>query len=126
MIPKIACFDDMVAAARRAGPVRVAVAAAHDPEVLMAVDQRPTGGAGPGEPGGRRPAIEALGGPGRRRPEPGVPFIHEPERIKAARHVVSLAREGQASVVVKGQVKTSELLGAALDRHHGHPRTRSV
>jgi phosphotransacetylase len=32
---------------------------------------------------------------------------------------VALAREGQADVVVKGQLKTTELLGAVLDRHTG-------
>ncbi len=118
MIPKIASFDDMVAAARRAGPVRVAVAAAHDLEVLKAVDQAQREGMIQVSLVGDAPAIEALAA------QAGADLsqaaiYHEPERLNAARHAVRLAREGQASVVVKGQVKTSELLGAALDRHHG-------
>ena len=118
MIPKIATFDDMVAAARQAGPVRVAVAAAHDLEVLKAVDQAQREGmiqatlVGDGRPSKPR-------GPDRGGPQPGGHLSTNRNVSTAARHVVRLAREGQASVVVKGQVKTSELLSAALNRHMG-------
>ena len=36
---KITTFDEMIAAARQTGPVPIGVVAAHDPEVLKAVDQ---------------------------------------------------------------------------------------
>jgi phosphate butyryltransferase len=35
----ITTFQEMIAAAQEAGPIPVAVAAAHDPEVLKAIDR---------------------------------------------------------------------------------------
>jgi phosphate butyryltransferase len=49
----------------------------------------------------------------------GATLVHEPDPKRAARHVVQLARQHQARVVVKGQIKTADLLGAALNRHTG-------
>jgi phosphate butyryltransferase len=46
-------------------------------------------------------------------------IVHESDSQRSASRVVALARDGQVLVVVKGQVKTSELLGAALNRHIG-------
>ena len=45
--------------------------------------------------------------------------IHEPAPQAAAGKVIELARNGSVGVVVKGQVKTSALLSAALNRHIG-------
>ena len=114
----ITSLDEMVAAARGKGPVHIAVAAAHHPEVLRAVNRAQQEGMVQTTLVGDWPAIEAyatqtganLG---------GMQIIHEPDITLAARRVVALAREGQASVVVKGQIKTSELLGVALSRHIG-------
>ena len=55
----IATFDDMIAAARRAGPVPVAVAAAHDPEVLRAVERAQREGMVDATLVGDWPAMEA-------------------------------------------------------------------
>jgi phosphate butyryltransferase len=49
----------------------------------------------------------------------GAVIIHEPDGARAALQAVGLAREGQARAVIKGQVKTSELLRGALDRRAG-------
>jgi phosphate butyryltransferase len=114
----IASFGKMVALAQKLGPVRIAVAAAHDPEVLRAVDQAQREGMVEATLIGDWPAIEAhaaqagvdLG---------GATLVHEPDAGRAARQAVRLAREGQADVVVKGQIKTAELLGAALNRDVG-------
>jgi len=46
-------------------------------------------------------------------------IIHEPDPKRAAAYAVGLAREGKAAAVVKGQIKTADLLGAALDRYLG-------
>ena len=108
----------MVAAARRLGPVPIAVAGAEDPEVLKAVAQAQREGIVEAILVGDALAIEALAdqaGTDLGRAE----IHHEPGRLDAARHVVTLAREGQASVVVKGQIKTSELLSMALNRQTG-------
>jgi phosphate butyryltransferase len=115
---KITTFDEMVAVASQAGPVPIAVAAAHDPQVLRAVDQARREGMVEVTLVGDWPAIEAYAA------QTGVELgsttiIHEPDPQRAARQVVTLARNGQTGVVVKGQIKTSELLGAALNRHIG-------
>jgi phosphate butyryltransferase len=46
-------------------------------------------------------------------------IVHEPDALRAGQRVVSLARQGEVAVVVKGQIKTADLLGAALNRHVG-------
>jgi phosphate butyryltransferase len=115
---KITTLGEMVSAAREAGPVPVAVAAAHDPQVLQAVDQAQQEGMIQATLVGDWPAIEAYAA------QTGTELsdatiIHEPVPQLAARKVVELAREGLVDAVVKGQVKTSILLSAALDRHLG-------
>ncbi len=115
---KIATFDEMIRAARQAGPVPIAVAAAHDPEVLKAVDQAQREGMVEATLVGDWPAIEAYAA------QTGadlhsMTIRHEPDARAAARLVVRAVRDGQARVVVKGQVKTADLLSAALNRDIG-------
>lgn len=124
MIP-IRRFDDLLAAARQRGPVRIAVAAAHDPEVLKAVSQAQAEGIVEATLVGDWPAMEAYAA-GLRASQPEIGEVlsraeitHEPDPGQAALRVVGMAREGRTDVVVKGQVKTSELLGAVLNRHVG-------
>ena len=115
---KIASFEEMVAAARQVGPARVGVVAAHDPEVLKAVGRARDEGVVEATLVGDWPAIEAYA------TQAGVDLNgltihHQPDPGLAARQVVDLVRDGQADVVVKGQIKTAELLGAVLNRHVG-------
>jgi phosphate butyryltransferase len=114
----IASLEDMRAAARRLGPVRVAVAAAHDPEVLKAVDQAQKEGMVKATLVGDWGGIEAYAAQVGASLD-GVAVIHEPDDRQAARQVVAMAREGQTDVVVKGQIKTADLLGAVLNREVG-------
>jgi phosphate butyryltransferase len=114
----ITSFADMIAAARQAGPLPIVVAAAHDPEVLKAVDW--ARGEGIVEPTlvGDWPAIEAYAAQtGTALTDTAI--LHEPDPVRAARQAVSLARQGQVGAVVKGQVKTAELLSVVLNRHVG-------
>lgn len=112
-------FATMVQAARQKGPKRVAVAAAHDPEVLRSLEEaRREGIATTGYLVGNAPLIEEIAEREGLSLE-GFEIIHEPETIKAARQVVLLAREGHADIVVKGQLKTAELLSTALNREIG-------
>lgn len=59
------------------------------------------------------PAIEAFSA------QTGATLYHDPDPKQAARRVVDLARTGRIDVVVKGQIKTRDLLGVALNRHIG-------
>lgn len=115
---RITTLDELVMAAQGIGPVPIAVAAAHDPQVLKAVDRATREGIVEATLVGDWPAIEAYAA------QTGVDLsgavvVHEPDLRLAARHVVRLARNGQTSVVVKGQIKTADLLGAALNRDIG-------
>ena len=115
---RIATFEEMLGAARQMGPVPIAVVGAHDPEVLKAVDQAQREAMVEATLVGDWPAIEAyaaqtnvdLG---------GVTILHEPDPHRAAQQAVDLARNGRAAVVVKGQIKTADLLSIALNRHVG-------
>ena len=111
-------FSQLTAAAQELGPVRIAVAAAHDPEVLRAVDRAAREGMVAATLFGDWPAMEAYA------EQTGADLgaaavVHEPDPRLAARKAVAQARDGKADVVVKGQVKTSELLSIALNRHVG-------
>jgi phosphate butyryltransferase len=115
---KITTFEEMVSVARQVGPVRIAVAAAHDPEVLRAVSQAQGEGLVEATLVGDWPAIEAYAAQTGADLN-GATLIHEPDNGRAARLVVDLARNGEVDVVVKGQIKTADLLGVALNRHVG-------
>jgi phosphate butyryltransferase len=115
---KIESLAEMVAAAQDIGPVQIAVAAAHDPEVLRAVDRAQREGIVQATLVGDWPATEAFAAQTGANLA-GMEFVHQPDVHLAARHAVSLARNGQADVVVKGQLKTFVLLGAALNREVG-------
>ena len=111
-------FDDMISAARQVGPVPIAVAAAHDAQVLRAIHQAQQDGMVKATLVGDWPAIEAYA----TQVDvdlTGVSILHEVDPRRAAEQVVELARNGRAKAVVKGQVKTSELLSVALSRHVG-------
>ncbi|MGC8838656.1 MAG: bifunctional enoyl-CoA hydratase/phosphate acetyltransferase [Anaerolineae bacterium] len=114
----IRTLDEMVEEARRLGPKTAAVAAAADPEVLMAMDEAEREGLAHSILVGDAPRMERL------RAELGLTLahaevVHEPDVHRAAAQAVALAREGRAQIVVKGQLKTSDLLGVALDRERG-------
>ena len=46
-------------------------------------------------------------------------IIHEPDTMKAALKAVSLVRNGQAQVLMKGLINSSDFLRAVLDKEHG-------
>ena len=115
---KITDLEQLTLAARQAGPVRIAVAAAHDPQVLRAVDQAQREGMVRATLVGDRAAIKAHAA------QAGVDLgdteiVQETDPGLAARQVVGRARDGEADVVVKGQVRTAALLGAVLNRDVG-------
>ncbi|MFC2030363.1 bifunctional enoyl-CoA hydratase/phosphate acetyltransferase [Chloroflexota bacterium] len=108
-------FSDMVSAAQSMGPIRIGVAAPHDLTALRAVIMAQQEGIVVGTLTGDAPAIKELAA------ENGLnlsqlDIIDEPDPVRACKVVVSLARDGQLDAVVKGQVKTTTLLGTAL-RH---------
>jgi phosphate butyryltransferase len=114
----IQTFDHLLSAAKANAPRRMAIVAAHDPEVLVSVDEAQRQGIAAATLIGDATAIEAIASAGGLALD-NTEIVHETDEVLAARKAVALAREGQADVVVKGQLKTTELLGAVLDRHTG-------
>jgi phosphate butyryltransferase len=115
---RVASLEEMVTVARRVGPVRIVVAAAHDPEVLKAVDQAQHEGIVDATLIGDWGAIEAYAAQVDVDLD-GIAVVHQPDDHLAARQAVTMARQGQSDVVVKGQIKTADLLGIALNREVG-------
>ena len=119
MTMRITTFDELVTAAQQAGPVPIAVVAAHDPEVLKAVDQAQREGMVEATLVGDWPAIEAyaaqtgvdLGGSDHH-PRAGCPAGCPPGRAPGPRR----ARPASWS---RARSRPSDLLSAALNRHIG-------
>lgn len=111
-------FQELMEKAQQVGPRRIAVAAAHDREVLAAVSAAQESGIATAHLVGDWPAIEALMYQ-HHLDLTEMKITHEPDEGQAAHRVVALAREGQADIVVKGQLHTSTLLKAILKREGG-------
>lgn len=114
----ISNFSEMMEYARKFGPVPVAVAVADDPETLSSLVEAQAEGITTAYLVGDAPAIEAIAAD-QGYDLTGMTIIHEVDHVMAARKVVTLVREGQAAIVVKGLLKTSDLLKAVLDRDAG-------
>jgi len=114
----IQTFDQLLSAAQANGSRRMAVAAAQHSQVLISVEEMQRRGIATAVLIGDAPAIESIAtaeGLTLNKTE----IIHEPDTTLAARQAIAMAREGQVDVIVKGHLKTAELLSAALDRHTG-------
>jgi len=111
-------LDQLFSIARTHGPRHMTIAAAHDPEVLLSVEQAWQRGIAGATLIGDAPAIERFAASAGLTLA-GADIIHQPDSVLAARQAVALCREGRADILVKGQLKTNELLEAVLDRHSG-------
>ena len=100
------------------GPRVLAVAAAQDAEVLLAVNNARKLGLATAILVGDEPQIRAIA------QEHNIPLdehtiLHEEDKIQACRTAVHLVRQGKADVVMKGIVDTSLILKAVLDKEIG-------
>ncbi len=118
-------LDQMVARAQSLPLCRMAVAAAHDPQVLRSVEEAYKLGIADAVLIGDARRIEAIA-----RDEglslPGAVIKDCDDDRQAALKAVSLARAGKANIVVKGQVKTALFLRAVLDRERGIRRQKLI
>ena len=111
-------LDALVDAARRKGPVRIAVAAGHDPDVIEALKQAREMGLADGIFVGNSDKIRALA----KSAWSDIPpdrIVHEPDDAAAARRAIALVREGEARLLMKGKIGTATLIRAVLDREAG-------
>lgn len=114
----LATLDALVTQAESLPSGHLAVAAAHDPEVLRSVDEAQKRGIATADLIGDAHKIEEIARD-LKLDLVGVIIEDQTDDQEAAARAVSLVREGRANVLVKGQIKTSDLLKAALDRESG-------
>jgi phosphate butyryltransferase len=111
-------LDDLVEAARAAGPVPVAIAAAHDPDVIEALHRAEQMDLATGFFVGNPRKIAALAeASGFRIPQDRV--IAEPDDTRAARTAIGLIRAGRAQLLMKGKISTASLVRMVLDKEEG-------
>lgn len=118
MVSQMATLDDLVKRAQGRPPVRVAVVAADQGLVLESVKQAEKAGIVEPRLIGDRDAILARAG------EIGIetdrwPIIAANGEAQSARAGVDLVRNGDADVVMKGQIHTDVFMRALLDAEHG-------
>ncbi len=105
-------FQEVLAWAKRPGEMMISVAAAQDKDVLQAVKLAQDNGlARPllvGDAAAIRPLLAEVGLPA------DTPVVDEKDMNKAALTAVSLVSKGEAQVVMKGLINTSDFLKAVL------------
>ena len=114
----ITTFAQLMKEAREVGPKTVAIAAAHEQEILLAAEDAEKRGLADCILVGDRTVIGEIAEQasihiGR------MMVIHEPEPKQAARKVMELVRLGHARIAMKGKIETGDFLRAALDREVG-------
>ena len=111
-------LEELLDAAVRAGPVEVAIAAAQDEDVIEAIRKAEEIGLARGIFVGDRQEILALAEAARLR-IPDSRLIAQPDDALAAHEAIALVRDGRASLLMKGKIKTAALIRAVLDKNQG-------
>ena len=114
----IQSLESLHRAAQERGNRVLAVAAAQDAEVLLAVDAARKLGIATAILVGDESRIRAIAHDHGISLEPHQ-IVPEPDPVQACRKAVKLVREGRADAVMKGIVDTSVILKAVLDREIG-------
>lgn len=111
-------LDELVDAARVGGPVTIAVAAGHDPDVIEAMKRAEEIGLAKGVFVGDARKIHALAESVNWRISEHQVMPEENDDM-AARKAIGLIRDGSASLLMKGKIKTASLVRAVLDKEAG-------
>lgn len=110
-------FADIWDKVRKLDRVTVSVAVAQDKDILEAIKEAREAGLAEAILVGDAAAISPL------LTEVGLsadtPVVHEPDPIQAAKTAVALVKTGQAQVLMKGLINSSDFLRAVLDRQNG-------
>jgi phosphate butyryltransferase len=110
-------YNEIVAEIKKRSLVRISVAVAQDKEVLAAVKLAQDAGIAEailvGDTSIITPMLEDVGLPD------NTLIIHEPETMKAALKAVSLVKNGQAQVLMKGLINSSDFLRSVLHKEAG-------
>jgi len=114
----IRTFAELLQSAKAKGPKRVAVAAGHQNEVMLAGLDAEVAGLAEVTLVGDSASIHQIA------QDEGfdisrMEVIHEPQPREAAHQVMKLVSSGLADIAMKGKVETSDFLRAALDKELG-------
>jgi len=114
----VASLEELLSRARAAGPRRLAVAAAESGSALSAAaEARRRGIAEPvliGDAAEIRRRLTLLG-----EDPAGFEIVPVESDAAAARRAVAMVRAGEVAILMKGRLRTAELLHAVLDRQDG-------
>lgn len=111
-------FDELVEGARARGPITIAVAAGHDPDVIEALKRAQELNLAHGILVGNGTKIRALAQEGGFH-IPDDQIINELDEAAMLRQAIALVREGRAGLLMKGKVSTANLIRAVLDKDSG-------
>ena len=111
-------LDEVVQAALKRGPARIAVAAGQDPDVIEALKQARDMNLAHATFCGNTEKIRAMGA-AVGFDIPAEQIVHEPDDLVAARKAIGLIRDGKADLLMKGKIGTANLVRAVLDKETG-------
>jgi len=111
-------LEELVEAARAQGPARIAIAAAQDPDVIEAMKKADEIGLAKGMFVGDQRKICALAEAADFK-IPDAQLISEPDVATAACKAIALIQDGRANLLMKGKIKSADLMRAVLDKADG-------
>lgn len=114
----IRTFAELLEAARAKGPKRVAIAAGHQDEVMLAGLDAELAGLAEVTLVGDSDQIQRIA-EAERVDISRMQVVHQPQPREAAYEVMKLVSQGQADIAMKGKVETSDFLRAALSKELG-------
>jgi phosphate butyryltransferase len=114
----IRTLNEMVDHARRKGKKGLAIAAANETEVLMAVEKARQENLIEGILIGDKTSILSVCDEAGLNPD-DYSIIDIPEPVDSARECCQLIRKGDADFIMKGAIKTGEFMKAILDKEEG-------
>jgi phosphate butyryltransferase len=111
-------LEELVEAARAQGPVHIAIAVAQDPDVIEAMKKAEEIGLAKGIfVGDSRKICGLAEAAGFKIPD--AQLISEPDDATAGRKAIALVRDGRANLLMKGKIKSADLIRAVLDKADG-------
>ena len=111
-------FNELLEGARARGPITIAVAAGHDPDVIEALQRARELNLAQGILVGDGSKIRALARQSNFELRDDQ-IVNEPDDAAAVRNAIALVREGRAGMLMKGKISTASLIRAVLDKDSG-------
>lgn len=118
-------FAELLDAARARGPATIAVAAAHDPDVIEALQRAHDLRLADGILVGRGDEIRSLAQTAGLELQDSQ-IVNEPDPAAAVRQAIALVREARAGLLMKGKIGTAALVRALLDKETGLRANRQL